>query len=248
MSLALITLAVCVAYPAHAQTASAYPETSIRFIVPFPAGSGPDANARVLVAGLSLALDQQTWIDNRPGESGIVGTQIAFKATPDGYTLLLATASVFAAAPSLYAKLPFDLDRDFMPTSQIELIPCALMVSPSVPAKTVAELIALAKARPGSLNCCKAGNGTFHQLSAELFNSLTGTDIKHVPYGAGGPYGDLVGGQLPLMFDTLSPFLSNVRAGRLRALAVSGRERCPQVPAVPTFTEAGLPAFGSYAW
>ncbi len=231
-----------------ATLAQNYPTKPIRFIVPFPAGSGPDANARILSAGLSRTLGQQVLIDNRPGASGIVGTQIASKATADGYTLLLATASTFSAVPNLYAKLPFDLDKDFLPISQIELLPCALVITPSLPAKTLNDLIALAKAKPGTLNYGTAGNGTFHHLSAELFKSLTGTDMKHVPYGAGGPYADLVGGQLPMMFDTLSPFLPNVKAGRLRALAVSGKERRPQVPDVPTFAEAGLPAFDSYAW
>ena len=236
---------LCIATTVFAQN---FPSKSIRFIVPFPAGSGPDANARVLSAGLTRTLGQQVLIDNRPGASGIVGTQIASKATPDGYTLLLATLSVFAAVPNLYTKLPFDPERDFMPISQIELIPCALVVTPNLSAKTVSELIALAKAKPGTLNYGTQGNGTFHHLSAELFKSLTNTDMKHVPYGAGGPYAELVGGQLPIMFDTLSPFLPNVKAGRLRALAVSGKERRPQVPDVPTFAEAGLPAFDSYAW
>ena len=228
--------------------AADFPNKSIRFIVPFPTGSGPDANARVLSAGLSRSLGQQVLIDNRPGASGIIGTQLAAKSPPDGYTLVFASASVFAAVPNLYEKLPFDLDRDFMPISMIELIPCALVVNPSVPAKTVAEFIALAKSKPGQLNFGSGGNGSFHHLSAELFKSLTGTDMKHIPYGAGGPYADLVGGQLPLMFDTLSPFIPNVKAGKLRALAVSGKQRRPQVPEVPTFTEAGVPAFDSSAW
>jgi len=228
--------------------AQSYPAQPIRFIVPFPTGSGPDANARVLAAGLTRSLGQQVIVENRAGASGIIGTQAAAKSSPDGYTLLFASASVFAAVPSLYEKLPFDLDRDFTPISMVELIPCALVVGPAVPAKTVGELIALAKARPGQLNFGTAGIGTFHHLSAELFKSLTGTDMRHVPYGAGGPYSDLLGGQLPLMFDTLSPFLSNVKAGKLRALAVSAKQRRPQVPDVPTFVEAGLPAFESAAW
>ena len=236
-----------------AQTAStgsgqAYPNKPIRFIVPFPSGSGPDANARVLATGLSRALGQQVLIDNRPGASGIIGTQIAAKSAPDGYTLLVGTASVFGFVPNLYENLPFDPERDFIPISQIELIPCALVVNPSLPAKTLAELIALAKAKPGQLNFGSAGNGSFQHLSAEMFKSLTVTDMHHIPYGGGGPYADLVGGQLPLMFDTLSPFLPNVKAGKLRALAISGKQRRPQVPDVPTFSEAGLPAFDSYAW
>ena len=147
-----------------ATLAQNYPTKPIRLIVPFPAGSGPDANARVLSAGLSRTLGQQVLIDNRPGASCSVGTQIASKATPDGYTLLLATASVFAAVPNLYAKLPFDLDKDFLPISQIELLPCALVITPSLPAKTLNDLIALAKAKPGTLNFGTAGNGTFHHL------------------------------------------------------------------------------------
>ncbi len=233
---------------ATAALAADYPEKAIRLIVPFPAGSGPDANARVLTAGLARPLGQQMIIDNRPGASGIIGTQLAAKAPPDGYTLLLGTATVFAAVPTLYEKLPFDLDRDFIPISMIELIPCALVVNPALPAKTVKEFIALAKARPGELTFGSAGNGGFHHLSAELFKTLTGTDMRHIPYGAGGPYADLVSGQLPLMFDTLSPFLPNVKAGKLRALALSGKQRRPQAPNVPTFIEAGVPGFDSYAW
>ena len=246
-TLAFFILAACsiAAGPALAQN---YPNKPIRLIVPFPPGSGPDANARVLAVGLAGSLGQQILIDNRPGASGIIGTQLAAKSVPDGYTLLLGTASVFSFVPNLYESLPFDLERDFMPISQIELIPCALVVNPSLPAKTVKELIALAKAKPGQLNYGSAGNGGFQHMSAELFKSLTATDMKHIPYGAGGPYADLVGGQLPLMFDTLSPFLPNVKAGKLRALAITGKQRRPQVPDVPTFIEAGLPAFESSAW
>ena len=224
-----------------AGSAGDFPNKSIRLIVPFPAGSGPDANARVLAAGLSRALGQQLLIDSRPGASGIIGAQLAAKAAPDGYTLLLGTASVFAAVPSLYAKLPFDLDRDFIPISMIELLPCALVVTPSLAAKSVPELIALAKSIPGHLTYGTAGNGSFHHLSAELFKSLTGTNMRHIPYGTGGPYADLLGGELPLMFDTFSPFLPNIRAGKLRALAVSGKQRRQQVPEVPTFIESGVP-------
>ena len=231
-----------------ADMAGDYPNKSIRLIVPAPAGSGPDANARVLTAGLGRVLGQQILVDNRPGASGIIGTQLAAKAAPDGYTLLLGMASVFGSLPNLYDKLPFDLDRDFMPISMIEMIPCALVVNASVSAKTVAELIALARAKPGQLTFGSMGNGSFHHLSAELFKSLTGTDMRHIPYGAGGPYADLMAGQLPLMFDTLSPFLPNVKAGKLRALALSGKQRRPQVAEIPTFIEAGLPGFDSSAW
>ena len=224
-----------------------YPNKAIRLIVPFPAGSGPDANARVLVGGLARPLGQQLLIDNRPGASGILGTQLAAKSAPDGYTLLLGTASVFAAVPTLYEKLPFDLDRDFIPVSMIELLPCALVVNAALAAKNVKELIALAKAKPGELTFGSAGNGGFHHLSAELFKTLTGVNMRHIPYGAGGPYSDLVSGQVPLMFDTFSPFLPNIKAGKLRALAVSGKERRPQVPQVPTFIDAGVPGFDSAA-
>ena len=155
---------------------------------------------------------------------------------------------MFAAVPTLYEKLPFDLDRDFIPVSMIELLPCALVVNAALAAKNVKELIALAKAKPGELTFGSAGNGGFHHLSAELFKTLTGVNMRHIPYGAGGPYSDLVSGQVPLMFDTFSPFLPNIKAGKLRALAVSGKERRPQVPQVPTFIEAGVPGFDSAAW
>ncbi len=250
MTIARWSLGVAsVLLPLVAQAADTdYPTKSVRLIVPFPAGSGPDANARILVAGMARPLGQQLLIDNRPGASGILGTQLAAKSAPDGYTLLLGTASVFAAVPTLYDKLPFDLDRDFMPVSMIELLPCALVVNAALPAKSIKELIVLAKAKPGELTFGSAGNGGFHHLSAELFKTLTGTNMRHIPYGAGGPYADLVSGQVPLMFDTFSPFLPNIKAGKLRALAVSGKARRPQVPQVPTFIEAGVPAFDSSAW
>ena len=244
----LLQMVQAAAHAADIASGSDYPNRSIRLIVAAPAGSGPDANARVLSAELARALGQQVLIDNRPGASGIIGTQLAAKSAPDGYTLLLGISSIFAVLPGLYEKLPFDLDRDFMPISQIELIPCALVVNPSLPVRSVAEFIALAKAKPGQLTFGSAGVGSFHHLSAELFKLLTGTDMRHIPYGTGGPYTDLVSGQLPLMFDTLSPFLPNVRAGKLRALAVSGNLRRPQAPNVPTFAESGMPAFESYAW
>ncbi len=246
--MAAALLPVTMFSPAAQAADGDYPNKPIRLIVPFPPGSGPDANARVLVAGLARPLGQQLLIDNRPGASGILGTQLAAKSAPDGYTLLLGTASVFGAVPTLYDKLPFDLDRDFIPVSMIELLPCALVVNAALAAKNVKELIALAKSKPGELTFGSAGNGGFHHLSAELFKTLTGTDMRHIPYGAGGPYSDLVSGQVPLMFDTFSPFLPNIKAGKLRALAVSGKERRPQVPQVPTFIEAGVPAFDSAAW
>ncbi len=235
--------------PLAAQAAEGdYPNRVVRLIVPFPAGSGPDANARILVAGMARPLGQQIVIDNRPGASGILSTQLVAKSAPDGYTLLLGTASVFGAVPTLYDKLPYDPDRDFIPVSMIELLPCALVVNAALAAKNVKELIALVKAKPGELTFGSAGNGGFHHLSAELFKTLTGVNMRHIPYGTGGPYTDLVSGQVPLMFDTFSPFLPNIKAGKLRALAVSGKERRPQVPQVPTFIEAGVPGFDSAAW
>jgi tripartite-type tricarboxylate transporter receptor subunit TctC len=243
----LLILAGCV-LNSGSTVAQSYPNRPIRFIVPFPTGSGPDAVTRMFAAGLARSLEQQVIVDNRPGASGIIGTQLAAKSAPDGYTLAFASTGTFATVPSLYEKLPFDVERDFTPISMIELIPCALVVNPSVPAKTVAEFIALAKAKPGLLNYGSTGNGSFHHLSAEMFKSLTSTDIKHIPYGAGGPYADLVGGQLPAMFETLAPFLPNVKAGKLRALAVSAKQRRPQLPDVPTFIESGLAAFDSTAW
>ena len=246
---AMFVAALLLPAAAHAaESAADYPNKTIRLIVPFPAGSGPDANARVLIGGLARPLGQQMVIDNRPGASGIIGTQLAAKSPPDGYTLLLGTASVFGTVPTLYEKLPFDVDRDFIPVSMIELLPCALVVNSALPAKTVKDLIVLAKARPGQLTFGTAGNGGFHHLSAELFKTLAGVDMRHIPYGTGGPYADLVSGQVPLMFDTFSPFLPNIRAGKLRALAVAAKQRRPQVPQVPTFIEAGLPAFDSAAW
>lgn len=243
-----VTAVLLAGLPSLCFAQAAYPDKSIRLIVPFPAGSGPDANARVLIPGLARTLGQQMVIDNRPGASGIIGTELAAKSPPDGYTLLLATASVFAAVPSLYDKLPFNLDRDFQPISMIEYIPCALVVTPTLPAKNVKEFIALARSRPDDLTFGSAGNGGFHHLSGELFKTLTNTRMRHIPYGAGGPYRDLMSGQVTSMFDTLSPFIPHVQAGKLRALAVAGKQRRPQVSDVPTFTEAGLPAFDSAAW
>jgi tripartite-type tricarboxylate transporter receptor subunit TctC len=236
------------AFGASTTTAPAYPTKPIRLVVASPAGGGLDANTRILAVQLTRSLGQQVIVDNRPGANGIIGAQLVAKSASDGYTLLMGANTILTNNPNLYRQLPYDADRDFTPITQIELIPVGVVVHPAVTAKTVLELIALAKSKPGLLNFGSQGIGTFQHLNGELFNSVTGIDLKHIPYGSVGPYADLLSGQLAMMFDTFSPFLPNVKAGKLRALAVSGKERRPQLPDVPTFIEAAVPQYESYAW
>lgn len=237
------------AFAASAALSQDYPSRPIRIIVPFPAGGTADLLARQIGQTMSEALRQQVVIENRTGAGGNIGADLAARSKPDGYTLLMGTVSTHAINPNLYSKMPYDPVKDFAPVTMVARMPNLLVVHPSVPANSVAELIALAKARPGALAFASAGNGTTQHLAGELFKKMAGVDMIHVPYKGNAPaVTDLVGGQVQVMFDNIPVSLQQVRAGKLRALAVTGPVRSPVLPELPTLAEAALPGYSITSW
>ncbi len=233
---------------AHAADSGAYPSKPIRMIVPFaPAGSA-DALARTIQIPLSEGLGQTLVIDNRPGASATIGTDMTAKAVPDGYTIVMITTT-HTVNPSLIAKLPFDSVRDFAPVSLVVSQPNILVVHPSVPVKSVKELVALAKSKPGAMNFASGGNGSSPHLSGELFNIVAGTKITHVPYKGSGPgVTDLLGGHVQMMFAGPLALEQHIKVGRLRPLAVADKKRSAVLPEVPTMTEAGFAGVETGTW
>ena len=228
--------------------AQTFPAKPVRIIVPLAAGGPGDVLARAVGQKLSESLGQPVVIDNRPGANTNVGTEATAKAAPDGYTLL-ATASTLTINPSLYAKLPYDPIRDFTPITLIATTPLLLVVHPSLPAKSVKELIALARARPTQLLYGSAGNGSTLHLAGEMFNTLAGVKLTHVPYkGVTGAFSDLLGGQISLMFPGMPIALPQAQAGKLRALGTTGAKRAPAAPELPTIAEAGVPGYEVSVW
>ena len=229
-------------------TAQSYPYKPIRFLVGFPPGGTSDILARTIGQKLAESFGQQVVIENRPGAGGNIGAEAAAKSAPDGYTIFMSTTSQ-AISVSLYSKLNYDLVRDFAPIIQAVNYTNLLVVHPSLPVRSVKELIALAKARPGELNYGTAGNGTPPHMTGELFNSFTGVKLQHVPYRGGAPaIADLLGGQITIMFDNVPPLLPHVQAGNMRPLAVTSLKRISVLRDVPTLDEAGLRGFDSVAW
>jgi len=226
-----------------------WPSRSLRIVVPFAAGAGVlDIMARLVGRHLAEALGQQVVIDNRPGAGGIVGAEVVAKAEPDGYTLLMGNTAL-VVAPYLYAKLPFDPLADFVPISLVNSAPLLLVVHPSVPAQSVGELLAYAKARPGQLNYGSGGVGTTPYLATELLKSMTGIDVVHVPYKGGAPaLADLVAGQLTFMIENVPGTLPLVKSGKLRALAITSAQRSPLAPELPTLSEAGVASYEMVGW
>lgn len=225
-----------------------YPSKPIRLIVPFPPGGGTDVVARGIARKLGENLGQQIIVDNRAGAAGNLGTELAAKAAPDGYTLLLLSGTQ-AVNATLFKKLPYDLVRDFAAVSQVAAAPLLLVTHPSLPVKSVNELIALARSKPGQLNFATGGSGTGPHVAMELFAASTGVKMIHVPYKGNGPaVVDVVGGQCQLMFANLTGVLTAVQAGRLRALAVSSLNRSPLLPDVPTVAEAGIAGYEVVQW
>lgn len=244
----LVFLAALAAAPVAGAQAQAYPSKAIRVIVPFPPGGSTDFLARIVGQKLTAAWGQQVVIDNRPGAGGTVGAAEAARATPDGYTLLMGAVH-HTIATSAYAKLPYDFQKDFAPVTTVAIVPNILVVNPAVPATTVKELIAHAKANPGKLTYGSAGMGTAHHLIGESFNAQAGVDILHVPYKGGSPaVADLIGGQVTLMYDTVSSCLPHIKSGKLRAIGVSTAKRSAALPDVPTIAEAALPGFEVTTW
>ena len=228
--------------------AQGYPSKPIRFLVGFPPGGTSDILARTIGQKLAEAVGQQVVIENRPGAGGNIGAEAAAKSAPDGYTLFMGTTSQ-AISASLYSKLNYDLVRDLAPITQAVNYTNLLVVHPSLPVKSVPELIALAKARPAQLNYGTAGNGTPPHMTGELFKSYTGVNIQHVPYKGGAPaIADLLGGQITIMFDNVPPLLPHVQAGKMRPLAVTSLRRISVLREVPTLDESGLKGFDSVAW
>ena len=246
----LAVLSAMIALSSAAATAAeVFPSRALRLIVPFPPGGPTDIVGRLVAQKLSEGLGQQVVIDNRAGAGGTVGSEAAARALPDGYTLLYGSTSTLGIAPSIYPRLAYDPRTSFAPVSLVSIGPLVLAVNPAVPAKTVRELIDLARARPGKLNFASAGSGTPLHLAGELFKTITATDIVHVPYKGGGPaVADLLAGQVQMVFESFANLGPHIRAGKLRALLVTSRERSPQYPDVPDIVEAGLPQFEIAFW
>ncbi len=234
--------------PAPATAQADYPTGPVTLVVPFPAGGSTDLVARLVAAGMSKNLGQQVVVENRGGAGGNIGAAAVTRAEPDGYTVLMGTVATHALNPALYKKMPYDAVEDFAPISLLALIPNVLVVNPDFPARSVPELVDLLKAHPGEYSYASSGNGTPLHLSGELFKSMAGVDMVHVPYkGAGPALVDVIAGHVPIMFDNLPPSLEQIRAGKLRGLAVTTKERAPAIPELPTVAET-LPGYETYSW
>ncbi len=247
----VLLLAVHITYAQVPATNAAqlYPVRPLRAVVPLAPGGGTDTVARLVAARLGEGLGQQIVVDNRGGGGGVLGTDLVAKAAPDGYTLLVGSITTNAVNPALYKKLPYDHIRDFAPISQIGTVPNALVVHASVPVSSVKELIAYAKANPGKINYGSAGIGSAPHLSMELIKSMAGISMMHVPYkGAGAAVSDVLGGQLQALCSSLAGLLPHIRSGRVRALGVTTAQRNPQLPDVPTISEAGIPGYEVTIW
>lgn len=242
------------AAPAPAQTSStgsgqAYPGKPIRILIAQAPGSATDVISRVVGNRLSENLGQPIVIEARPGAGGALGTEAAARSAPDGYTLFMANNSTHGSNPALYAKLPYDAVKDFQPISFVASVPYVLVVHPSLPVKSVPELIALVKSKPGQMNYASAGNGSTHQFCAELLKSMAGIDIVHVPYKGSGPgVAAVLANEVVMMFSNVADIGAQIKAGKVRPLAVTSARRAPSLPDVPTMQEAGLPGFEINSW
>ena len=247
----LIGAAACATILLHAAgaLAQAWPAKPIRLMVPFPPGGSTDIVARIVAQKLSERLGQSFVIENRGGAGGTLGTATVAKAAPDGYTLTVASTSTHVVAPGVYAKLDYDPVKDFAPVGLMAVSPYLLVVNPSVPAKTLAELIALAKKQPGKLNYASAGIGSTTHLAMEMLKYASKTYMLHIPYNGNGPAGTaVIGGQVEVLFGSLPALLPHAKSGRARALAVGTPKRSPSLPDVPTVAESGYPGFDASLW
>ncbi len=234
---------------AWAWAQGAYPQKTVRLIVPFPPGGGNDVIARVVAQKLTDKWGQTVVVENRAGANGIVGLQALMQAPADGYTLAVGAAGPMAVNPSLYAKLPYDPLKDFAPITNLVNFPLLLVTHPSVPAKTTRELVALAKAKPGQLTYASPGSGNSGHLAGELFNSMAGVQIVHIPYKGQGPaQTDLMAGQVNMLYSSIPSVINQVKSGQLTAIAVGSAKRLASIPDVPTISESGVPGYEAYSW
>ena len=243
-----LVLAVCGTVLAAAASSQTYPVRAIRIIMPYSAGGAGDVQGRILAQRLSESLGQQVVIDNRPGAGSTIGAELAAKSSPDGYTLFWIANTHFVAA-AMQKKLAYDPLNDYTPVTQVTSAPNVLVIHPSLPPRTVKELIVLARARPGQLDYASSGNGSTQHLTGALFCKMAGIRMTHIPYRGSGPAtSDLLGGQVMVSFPGIASMLPYIRAGRLRALGVSGTKRSAELPAVPTIAEAGVTGYELVAW
>lgn len=245
LAIALLTFAL---WPITA-AAQAYPAKSIRFIVPFPPGGGNDTIARLIGQKLTAATGQQVLVDNRPGAGGAIGAEAAAKSPADGYTMFLAGVATHGINPNLRRKIPYDPLKDFDAVSLIASAPLLVVVHPSLPIKSVRQLVALAKAKPGQINYASNGAGGSSHLAVELFNMMSDTKMTHIPYkGLAPALTDLLSGEVQVMFSSAVAMLPQVKAGKLRAIAMTGARRSPAIPDIPTVAEAGVPGYETGSW
>ena len=248
-NIAIAVVGVMTALCSHMAWAQNYPAKPVTLVIPFPPGGGTDTGGRILAEQLSKKWGQPVVVENKGGAAGQIGADLVAKAKPDGYTLLLGNIGTQAINPSLYPKMPYDPDTAFAPISLVAELPLAMMVNPSVPAKTTNEFIALAKSKPGQFSYSSAGPGGAPHLAAEMFKDQTGTFILHVPYRGGGPaIADLLAGHVQLSFMTVLEASGHIKAGKLRALAVTGDKRVSALPDVPALNEQVLPGFNAISW
>jgi tripartite-type tricarboxylate transporter receptor subunit TctC len=249
LSFGSLALAAIAAVFSSAAAAQNYPVKVVRFIVPFPPGGGNDTIARLVAQKLGVALGQQVIVDNRPGAGGTIGAEAAARSAGDGYTMFLAGVATHGINPNLRKKLPYDALKDFEAVSLIGSAPLLVVVHPSLPVKSVKELIAFAKARPGQINYASNGAGGSAHLGVELFEMMAGVKMTHVPYkGLTPAFTDLLSGEVQVMFSSAVAMLPQVRAGRLRAIAMTGSKRSAAIPNIPTVAEAGVPGYETGSW
>ena len=240
----LLALLCALALPAFAQS---YPNKPVRMIIPYPPGGGNDTLGRLFAAKLGERTGQQFIVENRPGAGAMIGTEAAAKSAPDGYTILLSSIATHALSPNLYSRVPYDPVKDFAPITLLGIAPTVLVINAELPAKNLQELIDLSKKQ--HLAYASGGNGTPPHINAEVFKAVAGVDLLHVAYKGGGPaLVDLMAGRVHVMLDTAASAMPHVRAGKLRALALSAPKRSPELPDLPTFVEAGLPQYDTNAW
>ena len=247
-TIAAVLCILCVAQ-AVAQAPSDFPKRPLRMVVPYPPGGSTDIVGRIVAAKLSESLGQQVIVDNRPGAGGNVGTDAVAKAPPDGHTLLMSSVTTLAIGASLYSALPYDLNKDLEPVALVGSVPFVLLVNSSIPARTVRDLVTLAKEKPGQLNFGSAGTGTSAHFAGEMFKMMSKTDMLPIPYKGGAPLAiDLVGGQVMLAFNTAPPIMPHIQSGRVRAIAVTMDKRVGALPDVPTIAESGVPGYQMSTW